>query len=636
MSFTFISLFAGIEAATVAWKPLGFRAIAYAEIDPFASALLAHRFPSTPNVGDVTKHDWTQYRGKVDGVVGGPPCQAFSVAGLRRSLSDARGNLSLEYVKVIHAIDPIFSVTENVPGWLNTKDNAFGCFLAGLVGEEQPLVCSNNSWPDAGMVVGPRRTAAWRILDAQYQFLAQRRRRVFVVSFRTGDGQNPGAVLFEPESVPRNTPPGREAGANIASSLPCGLGSGGADAARAQANWLIPEERIAPTLDAAFASKWGLDDQHINSGAGLFVASPIFTSDGQANAAFSKDIALTLNSTNEQPYIAHSLCGEGFDASEDGTGRGTPLVPVAFTCKDYGGDAGEISPTLRAMEFGDTHANGGGQVAVCFAQNTRDEVRLIGGDGQITGALAAEAGMKQQNYVAIELDTLNQQGMIQNYASTQETHTGTLLLRLRKQVGEEAFAEWGLGILDSFQQAEVLQSNLFCDGKQRAEKTRPEVVGSAPEGTAYLPKGPMHEVRQAGRNRHRPHQWGLERSDADQLTAYLSKLSQSEASAAEALHDLRQATEGLGILRHALSAVQDPRRPARREGEPTHAPYAVRRLTPKEAERLQGFPDNFTLIPYRKKFAADGPRYRALGNSMAVPVLRWIGERIQKLEATRA
>ena len=217
------------------------------------------------------------------------------------------------------------------------------------------------------------------------------------------------------------------------------------------------------------------------------MASPIFTSDAKSP---SSDGAILV------PMIVAPLtrnpCG-------DNESRESLLIPVAFTCKDYGGDAGEISPTLRAMEFGDTHANGGGQVAVCFAQNTRDEVRLIGGDGQITGALAAEAGMKQQNYVAF---TQNQAG-------------------------------------------DVLSGNVF----------------------------PSMGTNQNATGRNTP-----------------------------------KVMDGM----------------------------AVRRLTPVECERLQGFPDNFTLIPYRKKFAADGPRYRALGNSMAVPVLLWLGKRIQKLEASRA
>lgn len=165
----YISMFSGIEAASVAFGPLGWSPLAFAEIEPFPSAVLSHHYPDVPNRGDMTAVDWSEYRGLADVVVGGPPCQAFSVAGLGNSLDDDRGILSLRFVEAIHAISPRWAVIENVPGWLSTKDNAFGCFLAGLVGADAALIpprkCGGR-WTDAGMVIGPVRTAAWRILDA--------------------------------------------------------------------------------------------------------------------------------------------------------------------------------------------------------------------------------------------------------------------------------------------------------------------------------------------------------------------------------------------------------------------------------------------------------------------------------------
>src|SRR5690606_33360189 len=126
----FVSMFSGIEAARCAWEPLGWTPVALSEINKFARADLEHRvlsrFPDCELHGDMTEVDWGRYRGEVDMVVGGPPCQAFSVAGLRKSLADDRGNLSLEYVRAIHAIDPQWALTENVPGWLSTKDNEIG------------------------------------------------------------------------------------------------------------------------------------------------------------------------------------------------------------------------------------------------------------------------------------------------------------------------------------------------------------------------------------------------------------------------------------------------------------------------------------------------------------------------------
>jgi DNA (cytosine-5)-methyltransferase 1 len=226
----FGSVCSGIEAATVAWHGLGWRASWLAEIDKFASAVLAHHYPSVPNLGDMTKIARAILTGEVpapDVLCGGTPCQAFSVAGLRESLADARGNLTLKFVEIANAIDHVRAgrsedecivFWENVPGVLSTKDNAFGCFLAGLAGEDEPLVPPGKTpkpgqpwkWANAGAVYGPRRTVAWRTLDAQYFGVAQRRRRVFVVA-SARKGFDPAQVLFEWDGVRRDSAPSREA-----------------------------------------------------------------------------------------------------------------------------------------------------------------------------------------------------------------------------------------------------------------------------------------------------------------------------------------------------------------------------------------------------------------------------------------
>lgn len=148
----FASVCSGIEAASVAWGPLGWQAAWFSEIDKFASAVLAHHYPTVPNLGDMTTLAKRILNGEVeapDVLCGGTPCQAFSMAGLRQSLADERGNLSLIFCGIANAIDTIRAIFglppsvilwENVPGVLSTKDNAFGCFLAGLAGEDSPLV----------------------------------------------------------------------------------------------------------------------------------------------------------------------------------------------------------------------------------------------------------------------------------------------------------------------------------------------------------------------------------------------------------------------------------------------------------------------------------------------------------------
>ncbi|HBN5265771.1 TPA: Dam family site-specific DNA-(adenine-N6)-methyltransferase [Escherichia coli] len=236
------SVCSGIEAASIAWEPLGMRPAWFAEIEPFPSAVLAHRWPHVANLGDMTKLAKKVLAGEIespDVLVGGTPCQAFSIAGLRGGLDDERGALTLKYVELANAIDdkraesflkPAVIVWENVPRVLSSADNAFGCFLAGLAGEDAPFEpgarpesrksnafwrwdvktsCHAPKWPQCGCIYGPQRKVAWRILDAQYFGVAQRRRRVFVVASARTD-LDPATILFEFEGVRRNIAPSRK------------------------------------------------------------------------------------------------------------------------------------------------------------------------------------------------------------------------------------------------------------------------------------------------------------------------------------------------------------------------------------------------------------------------------------------
>ena len=238
------SVCSGIEAATLAWQPLGWKASWFAEIEKFPSRVLAHRWPSVPNLGDMTLLPDYIRNGLIeapDVLVGGTPCQAFSVAGLRNSLNDDRGLLSIKFVEIADAIDeqqPCVVLWENVPGVLNTKDNAFGCFLGAMCGEEVALQPPGKRWSNAGVVYGPKRALGWRVLDAQYFGVPQRRRRVFVVA-SARKGFDPIKVLFESESMRRGTPPSRETGQTVAALTANGVGTCGADDNQGQAGHLI-------------------------------------------------------------------------------------------------------------------------------------------------------------------------------------------------------------------------------------------------------------------------------------------------------------------------------------------------------------------------------------------------------------
>lgn len=264
----YLSVCSGIEAASVAWAPLGFSPVAFAEVEPFPCAVLARHYPDVPNLGDMTMIDGSSLRGRVHVLVGGTPCQSFSVAGLRRGLDDERGNLALEFARLADECNPAFIVWENVPGVLSDRGNAFGCLLAALAGENAPLLPPGGRWTDSGYVLGPGRTIAWRILDAQYFGLAQRRRRVFLVACPCG-GADPRKVLFEFGGLRRDTPPSREKGQDITQALARSLGTGGPDDNRAQGGFYVPQ-----IVEQAMSCKWSkgtsgpAGDEHHNLIAG--------------------------------------------------------------------------------------------------------------------------------------------------------------------------------------------------------------------------------------------------------------------------------------------------------------------------------------------------------------------------------
>ena len=205
----YISLFSGIEAASVAWEPLGFEPVAFAEVEPFPSAVLAARWPDVPNLGDVTKVDWKEWNGAADVVIGGSPCQSYSIAGLRKGLADPRGNLMLEFLRACFEVDPEWVVWENVPGVLSSNGGRdFQALLESVA----------DLWPRGG--------GCWRVLDAQFFGVAQRRRRVFLV-VNARDWRRALAVLQEPGGVLWDSTPGREKRKELARtagySPPCHL-----------------------------------------------------------------------------------------------------------------------------------------------------------------------------------------------------------------------------------------------------------------------------------------------------------------------------------------------------------------------------------------------------------------------------
>lgn len=388
----YLSLFSGIEAASVAWETLGWECVAVSEIEPFPCAVLMHRYPEVPNLGDVTKITEQDIAalGRIDLIVFGSPCQDLSVAGKRKGLAGERSGLFHTAIDIVEWARKHcglrWAIWENVPGaFSSNKGRDFATvveLLAGIDGLDVPP----NGWGNEGCALGSEGLVEWATLDAQWFGVAQRRRRVFAVA-DFGDWGNRPPILLESDSLRRDSAPSREAG-QVAAAGTLRSTQGGSDVDHARAGHIQPVMCMA----------------HGQGGAEIATErSPTLTCNHEAPIAFQPQCV-----TGD---ITHTLKAEGFDASEDGTGRGQPIVPVAGT-------------------LGANHGN-------------------IKAEHAWTGQLVTSNDM------------------------------------------------------------------------------------------------------------------------------------------------------------------------------------AVRRLTPTECERLQGFPDGWTDVPYRSKPAADGPRYKALGNSMAVPVMRWIGEQIE-------
>jgi len=463
----FGSVCSGIEAASVAWHSLGWKAAWLSEIEPFPCAVLKHHYPDVPNYGDMTLLPAKILAGEVEApdlFCGGTPCQAFSVAGLRNSLDDARGNLSLTFCEIANAIDnrrsvrgesPSIVFWENVPGVLNTKDNAFGCFLGALAGEDEALIAPGGRWTNAGFIDGPQRAVAWRVLDAQYFGVAQRRRRVFVVASAREDF-DPAEILFEFEGVRRDTAPSREAG-----------------------------QRIAPCV------------------------------------------------TNGPPF------------SRTGNERVEAEAMVVADC------GVEISGPLSARDYKDAGTDGMNKISAKMVPVIHETVGALCADSH-PGAYSGQdayTGRLIPQPTAYSFDSLASNSM-----KSSNPHSGCNSVDVSKALDtsrglDPSCNQGGIGIA---QPAYAIQGNMI------------------------------------GRNDNA----GPQGDGVNEELCFTQNT----------------------IDRHAVANNM-----------------AVRRLTPTECERLQGFPDGYTNIPWRKAAESpDGPRYKALGNSWAVPVVRWIGERIAR------
>jgi DNA (cytosine-5)-methyltransferase 1 len=466
----YLSVCSGIEAATVAWHHMGWKPVGFSEIEKFPSQVLAHHYPTVTNFGDMTKYkDWN-INDSVGLLVGGTPCQSFSVAGLRKGLEDPRGNLALTYLGILDHFRPKWCVWENVPGVLSSGSGKdFGSFL-GALGE------LGYGW-------------AYRVLNAQYFGVAQRRKRVFVIG-HLGDWKPAAEILFESESLSRNTEKSRKKGQDSAAFTASSFGnySEGVGTIRAAGGDLGGGSETLFVPNIANCLQTTCDDYSRADGFNMI-----------ATGAFGKDIADTVT----------AKFAKGAELLQQGA------------------------------------QNGGN----CVLQPIKSKPGANNNNVPLVGAYSIREDAKANNFSATPLNVTPALQALR--PSVQSHHAQTFIAQ---SFGWQNSASQGMSVdtisptLDKSKTPAV-----FCD---TYNGTIQESVSATM--TADM-AGPTH-------------------------------------SGPKVMHNM-----------------------------------AVRRLTPVECERLQGFPDNYTNI---KENCPDGNRYKALGNSMAVPVMRWIGERINEYERT--
>jgi DNA (cytosine-5)-methyltransferase 1 len=476
------SVCSGIEAASVAWHDLGWEPQWFSEIEQFPSEVLKHRFPAVPNLGDMTTINQNPIADErpIDLLVGGTPCQSFSVAGLRKGLADPRGNLMLTFLSIADKFRPKWVVWENVPGVLSSNGGKdFGTFL-GALGE---------------LGYG----FAYRVLDAQFFGVAQRRRRVFVVGY-LGDWRVAAAVLFERESLQGNTKPSRKKREEVATDAQGSVGEAG-DVSCVGGN-------LSPTVTSKWMKGYGGPSGSNETGNMVYAPTIIDQSVGKWVSPNGEETIGTI--------MARDYKGLGNQDLQDGRGLTirphAVAQPIAYSFDslssnsmkssnpDSGCRAVDVAKTLDTATPEPSKNQGG----IAIAQPIAFKVR-----GGCEGGGKGYLGQEEQ---AFTISTMQDQQIAQPIAV--DTYNQTI-----------------------------------------SEHTSQTIGSSASDVNHY------------------------------------------------------------GAVLHSM---------------------AIRRLTPKECERLQGFPDDWTKIPYRNKEAdqcPDGPRYKACGNSMAVPVMRWIGERINLIES---
>ena len=674
----FLSVCSGIEAASVAWHDLGFECVGVSEIDKFPSEVLKHHYPSVPNLGDMTKYKEWKDDLAPDLLVGGTPCQSFSVAGLRKGMDDPRGNLALTYVGIAEKYKPQWFIWENVPGVLSSSGGKdFSSFLSAMA--------------DIGYGI------AYRVLDAQFFGVPQRRRRVFVVGY-FGDWRPAVSVLFEPSSVFGHTPKGRKKGKGTTAPTET---SPRTDDGKRIGNFDLydfPKEGISPTLNALRAKDCIVYSGSLNAdkvGALLARDYKDINTDGllQGKAI----IEAQLNADKSGTLLARDYKGIGFDeAYNDKTiveaqfwnGSQTAEALTATSNNQRMADKGRmqmvvepnslafrksrraqtntddetwvddgLSNTLNNFDLGDirtTHAVVT-QESTVFNVKTEVKVRKHHLDVPSFQKLLKEAKGKS-NLTNQEIANILgiPKTQVEHYFRTDDSFAivdSELWIPLKNALGindnsfDSAITEFEIKD-NAFESAgRIYLSNLAPTLTQAAAGKQSFIVN---ESCVYENHGTDSRVKPIDLSSTVTARWGTGGGNVPFVREIQPIVLMDQGGSFMSINDsglvgtLRAQVAGHPPIvtenTHAtLTTTHGPRQGSSDEGVSSikaifSNTMRVRRLTPVECERLQGFPDGWTQIPYGKKNkeqCPEGHRYKALGNSMAVPVMKWIGRRIK-------
>ena len=480
----YLSLFSGIEAASVAWRDFGWTCVGVSEIDPFPCAVLKERFPTVPNLGDITQitkerlDELKQKHGAIDIVVGGSPCQSFSVAGKRLGLEDARGNLMFQYCRVVRTVLPKFFIWENVPGALSSgKGKDFGALITEMA--------------DIGY------SLCWRVLDAQFFGVPQRRKRVFLVGC-LGKNTSGFEILFEREGSQRNLDSGRKEGEDDTSQVKDGIRE---------------------------------HDQ--------------------------EQVTMLQNNQNHAGIIENATVSYTLTAAMGMGGGHVPMIVEPQYYEHHPNDSRVKGPKEIGNSVTARYGTGGGNVPLVLETRHENSVFLTskirtGGDLEFKVCPTLTAQTKSGDTMPLTI--------------------------------------------------EHKSYNISFNDANGTRKDRPN-------GGCYINEVNTSNAITCA---------GVGDTKVVEITAPVSK---GNGECWENYETFTSLTSGGGQMGQGYPAVRIESK--------------VRRLTPLECERLQGFPDNWTRIAYKKKTAQDcpiSPRYKALGNSMAVPVMRFIGLGILEVE----